>query len=292
MAAALYGPAGFFVAGPRPRPSTSAPACTPPARSRRGCPAAVAAGRRGARPARPVRRGRRRRGARRAAACALDALAPPGLRERLRADRGRGGAAARGPACPRSAGDRDPPADLVGLLVATEWLDNVPLDVAVDDRYADGVPPAGDEAVDGAWRTVTGPTRLARPLVAVAARGARSAGPGTSRGRGGRRGARAGWRSRSTTGTCGTTRPLDGSLTGFRAGRQVAPVPDGSCDLTAHVAMDAVAAAPGLPYRLISQREALRALGVDGARPPLAHGLHGPGRLRAGAVRAPRRRRS
>jgi SAM-dependent MidA family methyltransferase len=50
-------------------------------------------------------------------------------------------------------------------------------------------------------------------------------------------------------------------------------VPDGSCDLTAHVAMDSVAtagsAAAGQPYTLVSQREALRALGADGARPPL-----------------------
>jgi SAM-dependent MidA family methyltransferase len=64
-------------------------------------------------------------------------------------------------------------------------------------------------------------------------------------------------------------RPRFGTLTGFRGGRQVPPVPDGSCDVTAHVAMDAAAAAAGTAYRLIGQREALRALGVDGARPPL-----------------------
>ncbi len=34
-----------------------------------------------------------------------------------------------------------------------------------------------------------------------------------------------------------------GTLTGFRAGRAVSPIPDGSCNITAHVAMDAVAAA-------------------------------------------------
>jgi SAM-dependent MidA family methyltransferase len=64
-------------------------------------------------------------------------------------------------------------------------------------------------------------------------------------------------------------RPRFGTLTGFRGGRQVQPVPDGSCDVTAHVAMDAVAVAAGTPYRLIRQRAALRALGVSGARPPL-----------------------
>jgi SAM-dependent MidA family methyltransferase len=68
-------------------------------------------------------------------------------------------------------------------------------------------------------------------------------------------------------------RPELGTLTGFRAGRQVEPVPDGSCDVTAHVAMDAVAGAAGTPYVLVTQREALKALGIDGGRPPidLAH---------------------
>jgi SAM-dependent MidA family methyltransferase len=62
------------------------------------------------------------------------------------------------------------------------------------------------------------------------------------------------------------SRPSLGSLTGFRAGRAVPPRPDGSMDLTAHVALDAVAAA-GLAAgaastRLSSQHTALRALGV------------------------------
>jgi SAM-dependent MidA family methyltransferase len=38
-------------------------------------------------------------------------------------------------------------------------------------------------------------------------------------------------------------RPAAGSLTGFRAGRAVPPVPDGSMDLTTHVALDSVEAA-------------------------------------------------
>lgn len=44
-------------------------------------------------------------------------------------------------------------------------------------------------------------------------------------------------------------------------------MPDGSCDLTAHVALDACAG-PGA--RLLTQREALHALGVAGGRPPLS----------------------
>ncbi|MGI5470111.1 SAM-dependent methyltransferase [Streptomyces sp. CA-132043] len=65
-------------------------------------------------------------------------------------------------------------------------------------------------------------------------------------------------------------RPPYGTLTGFRDGREVAPVPDGGCDITAHVALDACAAAGGTGALLLTQRAALRALGVDGGRPPLS----------------------
>jgi SAM-dependent MidA family methyltransferase len=61
-------------------------------------------------------------------------------------------------------------------------------------------------------------------------------------------------------------RPPLGSLTGFRAGRAVPPRPDGSGDVTAHVALDAVAAAgeaAGATTTLLTrQDDALRALGV------------------------------
>ncbi|MGX1911061.1 SAM-dependent methyltransferase [Streptomyces phaeochromogenes] len=62
-------------------------------------------------------------------------------------------------------------------------------------------------------------------------------------------------------------RPPFGTLTGFKEGRETTPVPDGSCDITAHVSLDACAL-PGA--RLLSQREALGALGVSGERPSLA----------------------
>ncbi|MCZ9338904.1 hypothetical protein NGM37_14085, partial [Streptomyces sp. TRM76130] len=66
-------------------------------------------------------------------------------------------------------------------------------------------------------------------------------------------------------------RPPFGTLTGFRGGRETRPVPDGSCDITAHVALDACATACALPgARLLTQRAALHALGLSGARPPLA----------------------
>jgi SAM-dependent MidA family methyltransferase len=69
-------------------------------------------------------------------------------------------------------------------------------------------------------------------------------------------------------------RPAAGTLTGFRLGRQVLPRPDGSTDVTAHVALDSVAAAlaeafPDGTTTRITQRRALAALGVSGRRPPL-----------------------
>ena len=64
-----------------------------------------------------------------------------------------------------------------------------------------------------------------------------------------------------------------GTLTGYRNGHQVAPIPDGSCDITAHVAMDACAQAGAdagaHASALVSQSEALRALGLDARRPPI-----------------------
>ena len=180
---------------------------------------------------------------------------------------------------------RNVPASITGMLIATEWLDNVPLDLAeVDEngraRLVLVNPATGDEtlggvvdAADAFW--------LARwwPLDHLG---------GPTDGRDARPGARAeiGWprdvawadavagvrRGAALAvdyGHLRTGRPGFGTLTGFRGGRQVTPVPDGSCDVTAHVAMDAAARAVGSAYTLITQREALKALGVDGARPPL-----------------------
>ena len=59
------------------------------------------------------------------------------------------------------------------------------------------------------------------------------------------------------------SRPGSGTLTGFRQGRQSLPIPNGSCDLTAHVAMDSLT-----HDELMDQRTALRQLGVSGQTPP------------------------
>jgi SAM-dependent MidA family methyltransferase len=171
------------------------------------------------------------------------------------------------------------PTGVTGLLFANEWLDNVPLDVAEVD--ADGVPRLVlvredgteylGEPVSGAeaewltrwWPLAQGAGDVVRP------EGLRGE-IGLPRD--------AAWASAVATVDQGLAvavdyahradaRPPFGTLTGFREGRERAPVPDGSCDITAHVALDACAL-PGA--RLLTQRDALRALGVSGGRPPLS----------------------
>jgi SAM-dependent MidA family methyltransferase len=162
------------------------------------------------------------------------------------------------------------PTGITGLLVAVEWLDVVPVDVAelTDDGVRlvevadDGEERVGDapttadvewleqwwplEAVgdraevgrprDEAWASLVG--RLDRG-VAVAVDYA--ADPG---------------------------RDVAGTMTAYRDGRQVVPLPDGSCDITTHVLMESCAAAVrDVETLALTQREALRALGLSGARP-------------------------
>ncbi|MFF1920113.1 SAM-dependent methyltransferase [Streptomyces sp. NPDC058221] len=168
-----------------------------------------------------------------------------------------------------------PPQGARGLLFANEWLDNVPTPVAETgpdgvDRYvlvrsADGAERPGEpvSGADARWLSRWWP----------------SAGPG-SRAEIGRPRDEAWARAVSTlSGGLAVavdymhlreTRPPFGTLTGFRAGREVRPVPDGGCDLTSHVALDACAAAGGPAAEIRTQREALRDLGVFGDRPPLS----------------------
>lgn len=84
------------------------------------------------------------------------------------------------------------------------------------------------------------------------------------------------------------SRPAAGTLLGFRAGRPVAPVPDGSRDITAHVAMDAVAeAAPEVTSSVLTtQREGLRALGITAEQPPHALATQDPAAYLAALARA------
>jgi SAM-dependent MidA family methyltransferase len=168
-----------------------------------------------------------------------------------------------------------PPGGAVGLLIATEWLDNVPLEIGTGDRrYLEVDPATGRErpggpidGADAAWLDRWWPTRHPGGRVEIGAPrdAAWAAAVGSLQ---------AGLALAVDYGHLRAGRPVLGTLTGYRDGRQVPPVPDGSCDLTAHVAFDAVAAAgeatAGVPPRLVTQREALRALGLSGARPPIA----------------------
>lgn len=184
------------------------------------------------------------------------------------------------------------PSGTTGLLFANEWLDNVPAAVAEVD--ADGVPryvqvraPDGAErlgaAVTGAdaawlerWWPLSAPGERAeigrsRDEAWAAAAGSLAAGLAVA----------------VDYAHVRDARPPFGTLTGFRDGRETRPVPDGSCDLTAHVALDACAAAvssavPHASTELTDQRAALRRLGVDGDRPPLGLAATDP----AGYVRA------
>ena len=175
--------------------------------------------------------------------------------------------APRPPGLPASIGwASTPPAHVTGLVLATEWLDNVPVDVvelADVPRYVlvdqDGAqtlgPPleAGDADWLDRWWPLTDPgtrAEIGAPRDAAWARAVATLDRGLA--------------LAVDYGHVRADRPPFGTLTGYRDGRQVAPVPDGSCDLTAHVAVDSL-----VHGQIVTQREALRRLGVHGARPPL-----------------------
>ncbi|WP_373317065.1 SAM-dependent methyltransferase [Streptomyces sulfonofaciens] len=203
---------------------------------------------------------------------------------------------------------RTPPQGVRGLLFANEWLDNVPLDIV--ETGPDGVPhrvlvrgdgtevlggPVG-EGPDARWLRRWWPLAARPGLRAEIGRTrdeAWAAAVGTLE---------AGYAVAADYGHRRDSRPPYGTLSGFRAGREVAPVPDGSCDITAHVALDACAAAgagraaegaadhrsdhpgghrpgrDGTPPgpRLVTQRAALHTLGLSGGRPPLSLATRDP----------------
>ncbi|GIJ78015.1 SAM-dependent methyltransferase, MidA family [Micromonospora phaseoli] len=180
------------------------------------------------------------------------------------------------------------PANLTGLLLATEWLDNVPLDLAsrTEDRwhYLLVDPATGNETTgepvsheDAAWLRTWWPPPAQRAEIGRTRDEAWADAVGH---------VDRGLALAVDYGHLRGERPLGGTLTGYRGGRQVRPVPDGSCDVTAQVAIDAVASAGArvarCAYSLGSQRDGLRALGADGGRPPLSLAARDP----AGYVRA------
>jgi SAM-dependent MidA family methyltransferase len=173
------------------------------------------------------------------------------------------------------------PETITGLVLANEWLDNVPVEVV--EQTPDGPrcvlvdPSTGAErlgappgAADLAWLDRWWPLASAGDRAEVG-RAREAAWADVVRRLDGGLAVAVDYAHRLGS------RPAGGSLTGYRDGRIVRPVPDGSCDITAHVALDACAAA-GIAAGatgsvLIAQRDALRALGILGRRPSfeLAH---------------------
>lgn len=148
-----------------------------------------------------------------------------------------------------SPGGAELPAGLGGLeralVVTHEWLDVVPCPVVERDGEDPGLWRSVLVTVDGVERRgprLSGPAlewarRWLGPEVVRAEVGLprdRAFGDLLSR-------VRSGLVVVVDYGHTAADRPTHGTLTGFRAGRQVLPVPDGSCDLTAHVAFDSLA---------------------------------------------------
>nr|BFE84628.1 SAM-dependent methyltransferase [Planobispora longispora] len=221
-------------------------------------------------------------------AAGVMAAAPSGLRARLRVT-----AVDLAPRPARLPGEivwtETPPEKIHGLVVANEWLDNVPVDIAEQTPQGPGWCWSTRRPVRSGWGAPgRGRPRLAGPLVADAG-GGRAGGDRQAARRGlgvGDRTARPRAGHRDRLRPPGGDRPPYGTLAGYRDGASVAPVPDGSCDVTAHVALDACAAAGeragAVTTALTTQRAALRALGVTGARPPAEFARTDPsGYLRA-----------
>jgi SAM-dependent MidA family methyltransferase len=162
--------------------------------------------------------------------------------------------------------DDELPSVLTGLVIANEWLDNIPCELAeLDDRgtprYLQHDLTLGDvvEGNDLDWLSTWWP--LAEPGDRAEIGLARDEAWSDVVGR-----LDKGLAVAIDYGHLRDGRPAYGTLTGFRDGRECAPVADGSCDITAHVALDSLAAVvPG--GTVVSQREALQVLGITAARP-------------------------
>jgi SAM-dependent MidA family methyltransferase len=169
------------------------------------------------------------------------------------------------------------PDSITGLVIANEWLDNVPLDVVeltgagpqlvvVDPSTGVELPGPAPSPEDTDWLERWWPLREPGDRAEIGRHRCVAWASVVERMRGGMALAIDYAHERDQ-------RPVYGTLTGYRDGRCVSPVPDGSCDITAHVALDACAdagiAAGATGTLLTTQRAALRALGLHGTRPPL-----------------------
>jgi len=174
------------------------------------------------------------------------------------------------------------PAHLTGLVIAHEYLDNVPCDVVEVTEGArlsvvEVEPTSGEEFTphtpsdqQSAWMAEWWPLGepgdraeigIERDAAWSKVMGALDRGVGVAIDYGHIASERA------------SGRYGPGTLTGYRDGHQVIPIPDGSCDITAHVAVDACAsagvAAGADSTVLMRQADVLRALGLNAQRPPL-----------------------
>ena len=187
---------------------------------------------------------------------------------------------------PRIGWQPTPPAGITGLVIASEWLDNIPLDVVeltaagpalvlVDPATGAeraGCPPGpADLAWLGVWWPLTAcgdRAEVGRARCEAWAAVIRRIDRGVA--------------VAADYGHVKAARPACGTLTGYLEGRAVPALPDGSRDITAHVALDACAtagtAAGASESALITQRAALRGLGLHARRPSLALAATDPDR--------------
>jgi SAM-dependent MidA family methyltransferase len=176
----------------------------------------------------------------------------------------------------------DLPEHVDGLLLANEWLDNVPFDVVqststglretlVDEASGDEQPGDLASPAQVAWVEKWWPfpdkSSEARAEVGIL-RDDAWCGAFARLGRG----AAVAIDYSHSRDLRAAGHYSGGTVAAFRDGRAVRPVPDGTCDITAHVALDACAAATSgaTETLLTTQRAALHALGISGARPAIA----------------------
>lgn len=159
------------------------------------------------------------------------------------------------------------PQRIKGLLIANEWLDNIPCDVVEADengvvRFVSVDTSTGEENLGEAcldpWLDQWWPLQAGERAEIGSPRDAAWADAV---------GRVEGIAIAIDYGHTADDRPIFGSMRSYLGGVEVDVIPDGSRDVTAHVAVDSVAAAVGATLR--RQADALAALGVSGKRPPL-----------------------
>lgn len=156
-----------------------------------------------------------------------------------------------------------------GLLIANEWLDDIPCDVAEVDEAgrtrfvlvdpSNGRETLGEECTDP-WLEQWWPMAEPGDRAEIGTPRDEAWSDAVSR--------VSGIALAIDYGHTRADRPVLGSLRSYREGVETEVVPDGRRDVTAHVAVDSAAAAAR--STLSRQSQSLRDLGVSGERPPIA----------------------